>query len=224
MTAQEAPAVSVPAPPTRPGLGSRVDAALYGPVLLLGELRGMRRRRAALLGEARGRVLEIGAGTGLNLRHYPDDLDDLVLTEPDPGMAARLRRTVGRSGRRAAVVEAGAGALPAADGSVDTVVSTMVLCTVPDPLAAVREIARVLAPGGRLLFCEHVLAADERTVRRQHRFADAWAGFASGCRCDRDLLAVIRGTLDVDRVDVETWRGMPVLVHPLVVGSARPRG
>ena len=96
----------------RPVLGARLDAAIYEPFLLLGEVRGMRRRRAEVVGAARGRVLEIGAGTGLNLRHYPAGLDELLLSEPDPGMAERLRRTVRRAGSGARVVQAGAQDLP----------------------------------------------------------------------------------------------------------------
>jgi len=206
--------------PARPTLGERFSAAIYDPILLLGELRGMRRRRAGLLATARGRVLEIGAGTGLNLGHYPAGLDELVLTEPDPGMAERLRAAVRRSGRPATVVEAGAQELPVADASVDTVVSTMVLCTVPEPAAALREIARVLRPGGRLLFAEHVLSGRPRAAARQHRYADAWERFAMGCRCDRDLLAGIRAVLEPAEVTEVTWWGMPSLVHPMVVGVA----
>jgi SAM-dependent methyltransferase len=207
----------------RPVLGARLDAAIYEPFLLLGEVRGMRRRRAEVVGAARGRVLEIGAGTGLNLRHFPAGLDELLLSEPDPGMAERLRRTVRRAGSGARVVQAGAQDLPLPDASVDTVVSTMVLCTVPHPDAALAEVARVLRPEGRLLFCEHVLSTDERRARRQRRWADAWAGVASGCRCDRALLDRIGAALDVEHVRHDTWRGMPGLVHPLVVGAARPR-
>lgn len=208
----------------RPGPGARLDAAVYGPFLLLGEVRGMRRRRAELVGAADGRVVEIGAGTGLNLPHYPAGLDDLLLTEPDPGMAERLRRAVQRTGSTARVVQAGAQELPLPDASVDTVVSTMVLCTVPDPDAALAEVVRVLRPGGRLLFCEHVLSGDARRARRQQRWAGAWAAFASGCRCDRALLDRIAAVLDVEDLRRDTWRGMPGLVHPLVVGAARPRG
>ncbi len=207
---------------TRPSWGARANAAVYDPFLHLGELRGMRARRAELVAGARGRVLEVGAGTGLNLPHYPAGLASLLLTEPDPGMAARLRRRVRRSGRTAAVVEAGADLLPVADSSIDTVVSTMVLCTVPDPAAALREITRVLRPDGRLLFCEHVLSDDPRLARRQRRRADAWAGFAAGCRCDRSLLDEIAAVLLLDVLTTARWRGMPALVHPLVLGSARP--
>ena len=177
----------------RPGLGARVDAAIYEPFLLLGEVRGMRRRRAEVVGAARGRVLEIGAGTGLNLRHYPAGLDELLLTEPDPGMTERLRRTVRRAGSGARVLQAGAQELPLPDASVDTVVSTMVLCTVPDPDAALAEIARVLRPGGRLLFCEHGLAPDRQVARFQRRIEPVWSSMAGGCRLTREVLVELEG-------------------------------
>lgn len=208
----------------RPGVVERANAAIYEPFLWLGEVRGMRRRRAELLGRARGRVLEIGAGTGLNLPHYRSELDELVLTEPDPGMSARLRTRTRRSGREVTVVEAEAELLPLPDASVDTVVSTMVLCTVPDPGAALREISRVLRPGGRFLFCEHVLSSSDRAARWQRRLAGPWAAVAMGCRCDRPLLAEIGRVLALEDVARSTWRGMPALVHPLVIGSARRPG
>ncbi len=208
---------------TRGSSRQRVMSAIYDPFLWLGEVRGMRRRRADLLARAHGQVMEIGAGTGLNLPHYPAGLDRLVLTEPDPAMAARLRSRVRRSGRTAAVVEAPADRLPVADGSIDTVVSTMVLCTVPDPAAALAEIARVLSPEGRLLFCEHVLSHSDKAAAHQRRWADPWAAFAMGCRCDRELLQDIGAALTLDDVAESAWRGMPTHMRPLVIGSARGR-
>lgn len=204
--------------------GSRFTAALYDPFLSLGERRGMRARRRRLLSAARGRVLEIGAGTGLNLSHYPDQIDDLVLVEPSEPMADRLERRRSKLGRTAQIVVAPAEALPFEDGSFDTVVSTMVLCTVFDLEGSLREIQRVLRPGGRLLFCEHVRSDSGRLARWQDRLADAWAGFADGCRCNRDTLATISSHLEVVTVDRARWRGMPPLVHPLVLGEATVPG
>jgi ubiquinone/menaquinone biosynthesis C-methylase UbiE len=203
-----------------PTLWSRLGASIYDPFLALGERRGMRERRERLLRGARGTVLEIGAGTGLNLAHYPGKLDTLVLTEPVDPMARRLESRVGRSGVQASVVRAGAESLPIATGSVDTVVSTLVLCTVPDPDAALSEIRRVLRPSGRLLFCEHVRADSTRRSRWQNRLAGPWRAFADGCRCNQDTLALIERVLKVDRLERDDWRGMPGVVRPLILGEA----
>src|SRR6476620_8903207 len=120
----------------------RTFALLYDPFCWLGEIAGMRGRRRELLGSARGRVVEIGAGTGLNVAHYPDGIGELVLTEPDAAMRRRLARRLQRHGRVAQLVDAPAEHLPIADASVDTVVSTFVLCTVADPERTLSEIAR----------------------------------------------------------------------------------
>src|SRR5689334_5910296 len=125
----------------------RIGAAIYDPFLAAGERQGMAARRAALLSRARGEVLEVGAGTGLNVGHYPDAVTRLVLTEPVAPMARRLRsRAARRPGTE--VVQARAEDLPVPSASVDTVVSTMVLCTVEDVDAALAEVVRVLRPGG----------------------------------------------------------------------------
>jgi ubiquinone/menaquinone biosynthesis C-methylase UbiE len=203
------------------GAWSRFAAAVYDPFLALGEHRGMRTRRRRLLEQAHGRVLEIGAGTGLNLPHYPEGLDELVLSEPLDPMARRLESRLRRSGVRGSVLRAGAEALPLATDSVDMVVSTMVLCTVPDPAAVLDEIRRVLRRGGRLLFCEHVRSDSTRLARRQRRLAGLWAAFADGCRCDQDTLGLIERALQIERVEREEWHGMPGLVRPLIVGEAR---
>jgi len=158
----------------------RVFALLYNPFLWLGEIAGMRSRRSALLGNARGRVVEIGAGTGLNLAHYPDEVDELVLTEPDASMRRKLTRRLQRNGRVARIVGAPAERLPLADASVDTVVSTLVLCTVPDPERTLSEIARVLRPGGQLLFLEHVRASSRFLAACQDFLYRPWRGFAGG--------------------------------------------
>jgi SAM-dependent methyltransferase len=200
--------------------GSRFTAALYDPFLWLGERLGMGARRRELLAGARGAVLEIGAGTGLNLRHYPAGLEELVLVEPGDAMADRIDLARAPHGVPTRLVRAPAEQLPFADASFDTVVSTLVLCTVSDPARAVSEAARVLRPGGRLLFCEHVAA--ESGVRRalQRRSVRPWAAFADGCRCDRTTLQTIEAQMRVGSVRRGSWRGMPAIVKPLVWGSA----
>ncbi|WP_267239215.1 class I SAM-dependent methyltransferase [Nocardioides agariphilus] len=181
----------------------------------------MSRLREEVLSSARGDVLEVGAGTGLNLGHYPTGLRRLVLTEPVSPMADRLRR---RADDHAAVevVQAAAEQLPFENASFDTVVSTLVLCTVHNVEASLSEVARVLKPGGRLLFIEHVRAADETLARRQARWAGAWSAFAMGCRCDRDTLGSIRAQFDVGEHSTAAWHGMPSIVRPLVLGVAVP--
>ena len=195
-------------------------AHLYEPSLWLGERSGMRARRHQLLQCARGTTLEIGSGTGLNVPHYPATVGELILTEPDPGMRERLRERVDRHRPGAQIVFDRAGALGLGDDTVDTVVSTLVLCTVDDPMPALREIARVLRPGGQFLFIEHVRSQSPRLARWQDRLERPWRWFASGCRCNRDTLALI-GTAGF-AVDAQqaTWRGSPPPVRPLIVGRA----
>jgi ubiquinone/menaquinone biosynthesis C-methylase UbiE len=208
---------SVGAAPSR---WERLVSGVYDQFLWLGERRGMRRRRANLLRGATGRTLEIGAGTGLNLPHYPAEVDELLLTEPSAPMAEALRRRAARTDRPATVLSASAEDLPVPNASVDTVVSTLVLCTVPDTAAALAEVARVLRPGGRFLFCEHVLSDSEVLAGVQQWLARPWAAFAIGCRCDRSILDDITATLRLDRIEHGAWRGMPPVVRPLVIGSA----
>jgi ubiquinone/menaquinone biosynthesis C-methylase UbiE len=182
---------------------------------------GVREQRSEFLAGARGRCLEIGAGTGLNLDRWPE-VDELVLSEPDPHMAARLRRKLEASGHDAEVAQAPAERLPFPDGRFDTVALTYVLCTVPDPPAALREIDRVLAPGGRLLFLEHVRSPDPRVARWQDRLHGAWYLFGNGCHCNRDTLAAIDASpLELERCERGEVPGAVPLVRPMVTGAAR---
>jgi ubiquinone/menaquinone biosynthesis C-methylase UbiE len=199
---------------------ARVFAAVYDPSLWIGERAGMRRRRHDLLTQASGRTLEIGSGTGLNLVHYPDDLDDLVLAEPDPSMRKRLENAVRRSKHSAQVIDARAEQLPFGDASFDTVVSTLVLCTVDAPDVALREIRRVLRPGGQLLFIEHVRSDSPTLARWQDRLARPWQRLAEGCRCNRATLELIDAC--GFRLDAHpaAWRAMPPIIRPLSVGRA----
>ncbi len=197
-----------------------VASHAYDAFLAWGEHRGMAERRAALLAGAHGTVVEIGAGTGSNLAAYPP-VDRLLLSEPSPSMRSHLARRLAGQAATAVVLDAASESLPVPTGSVDTVVSTMVLCTVPDLDAALTEIVRVLRVGGRLLFIEHVAAPEQTALRRwQERLVRPWAVFAMGCRCNRDVLGAISHHLTVDRVEPDTWRGMPPVVRPLIVGEA----
>lgn len=206
--------------------GSAFSAALYDPFLALGEKRGMKARRQRLLSQATGAVIEVGAGTGLNAGHYSADLERLVLCEPEEHMAERLGRRVEDLGVDAEVVRAAAEVLPFDDASFDTVTGTLVLCTVQDPVAALSEIRRVLRPGGRFLFAEHVRADDgSRLAKWQDRMRGPWAAFADGCTCNQRTLELIEAAgLTVENVEHENWRSVPPLVRPLVVGSASNSG
>ena len=194
----------------------RIFAAGYDRFMAATEDAGLRDARREVLAGARGRVLEIGAGTGANVDLYPAAVSELVLTEPEEPMARRLRSRAGG----ARVVVAPAEALPFDDDSFDTVVCTLVLCTVRDPDGAIAEIRRVLAPGGRLLLVEHVRADDPGLAKWQDRLLPLHRRFAHGCHPNRDTAALLeRGGF---AVDVEGWRlpKAPKYVRPAIRGSA----
>ena len=202
---------------------ARAFALLYDPFLWVGERAGLRAHREELLSRARGCTVEIGGGTGLNLPYYPDDLDELVLIEPDAAMRVRLEQRLARSSRRARLVDAGAERLPFADGSVDTVVSTFVLCTVEAPDLALREIARVLRPDGQLLFIEHVRSESPTLAYWQDRLAGPWRRLAQGCRCNRATAElIVTCGLELEHLSEASWQAMPPIVRPLIAGQARP--
>src|SRR5262249_20676108 len=160
-----------------------IFARFYDRLIAGTEKAGLAEMRSTLLRDASGRTLELGAGTGANLDGYTDAVTELVLAEPDPHMASRLRERLQEEGTAAgnpSVIEAAAEDLPFDDGSFDTVVATLVLCTVQDPDRAVSEIRRVLVEGGKLLFLEHVRSDSKRLARWQDRLERPWGFFAGG--------------------------------------------
>ncbi len=202
----------------------RLFAAGYDRGLKATEEAGLRRMRVELLDGAGGRVLEIGAGTGVNLGLYPEAVTDLVMTEPDPHMAKRLRAKATTAGSVATIVEAPAERLPFGDAEFDFAVAMLVLCTVPDPIAAVAELARVLKPGGRLLFVEHVRSRHPDLARWQDRLERPWRFLADGCHCNRDTLAMLSASrFELGAVAHDRTPKAPPIVRPLVHGEARLR-
>jgi ubiquinone/menaquinone biosynthesis C-methylase UbiE len=196
-------------------------AAIYDRFLHSTEEAGLAEDREQLLARATGATLELGAGTGLNLEHYPKTLSRLVLTEPEDHMAKRLRQRAFELRPEAEVIEAPAEHLPVPDSSFDTVVSTLVLCTVPNQAASLSEVARVLKPGGRLLFLEHVRSDDERIARWQDRLHRPWRFLGAGCNCNRDTEASIRRHLEIEGVQHAEMPKAPSFVRPMILGSAR---
>jgi ubiquinone/menaquinone biosynthesis C-methylase UbiE len=202
-------------------LYGRLFARFYDRAMAASEAAGLTEHRTALLAEATGRVLELGAGTGLNLGRYPARVEELVLTEPEEAMLARLQSRAAARRPPATAVRAPAEQLPFADASFDTVVSTLTFCTVRDLPAALAEVRRVLVPGGRLLFLEHVRAEDPRTARLQDRLAPLWRRIGHGCHCNRDTLAAIEtARFAVQHVDRSRFPKAPRILRPLITGVA----
>jgi ubiquinone/menaquinone biosynthesis C-methylase UbiE len=180
----------------------------------------MRDERRQLLAAAEGATIEIGAGTGLNVQHYPDAVTRLVLTEPDRHMLARLGRRVDALSPAAEIVDAKADQLPFPDATFDTAVVTLVLCSVPDQRAALQEIARVLKPNGRLLFLEHVRSDDPKVAKWQDRVRPLYNLF--DCNPNRATLAAIEASpLEVESVRHGEVPKAPKVERPMIVGTAR---
>ena len=201
-------------------LRTKLFALTYDRQMAKTEKAGLRALRQRLLAGASGDVLEIGAGTGANLPCYGPGVTSLTLTEPQPPMLRRLERAASARGSAVTVLRAPAEDLPFDDHTFDMVVATLVLCGVDDQPRALRELRRVLRPGGQLLFLEHVRAEDARTARLQDRMN--WLNrIVVCCDCNRPTLDSIKtaGFTITQLTDTALPRA-PKFVRPAVLGTA----
>lgn len=184
-------------------------------------------QREWVLKQVRGQVLEVGFGSGLNLPYYPREVRTLSAVEPHTGMRNRAMKRIAKSGRTVSVIARGIDKKQfLADGSFDTIVSTWTMCTIADPAAALKEIYRLLKPGGRFLFVEHGLAPDREVVKWQRRFNGITRKWGGGCHLDRDIEAILRGSkLEIEKLEKfylsglirsgsYTYRGVAVRERP----------
>ena len=202
------------------GLRSRFFAFTYDRFSKGSEKAGLAEMRRRLLAGASGDVLEIGGGTGANLGYYLAGVASLTITEPEPPMLKRLERKAREQNSKATVLRAPAEDLPFEDASFDAVVSTLVLCGVDDQPRAVRELRRVLRPGGRLIFIEHVRSDDPRVAKMQNRM-NPLNRFMVCCDCNRPTLETIRSAgFGVTALEQTELPKAPPFVRPLIVGTA----
>jgi ubiquinone/menaquinone biosynthesis C-methylase UbiE len=186
--------------------------------------RGVARHRRDLLTGLSGRVIEVGAGNGLNFAHYPDGVTSVLAVEPETHLRRIAQQAAGRASVPIEVVDGLAERLPADDGSCDAVVTSLVLCSVPDPDTALAEMLRVLRPGGQLRFFEHV-RADSAVAYRVQRLLDAtiWPVLGGGCHASRDTVARIERagfvTEGVARLGYADTR-IPFPAAPQILGTA----
>jgi ubiquinone/menaquinone biosynthesis C-methylase UbiE len=185
---------------------------------------GMGERRARLLSGLTGAVVELGCGNGLNFARYPATVARVLAVEPDPYLRRLAERAAAQAPVPIEVVDAVAEHIPADDGTFDAAVASLMLCSVPDQHAALREVHRVLKPGGQLRFLEHVRAAGPGLARVQQAVdATVWPRFFGGCHTGRDTAAAIgrAGFIlgEVDRFDFPPG-GLPVPARPHIIGTA----
>jgi ubiquinone/menaquinone biosynthesis C-methylase UbiE len=180
----------------------------------------IRANRQKLLAAAGGRVLEVGAGTGFNLPHYPVGLAELTLTDELEGMLRRAERRAREAGRRVASRQAAVESLPFEDGSFDTVVGSLLLCSVDNQDRALAEIRRVLKPDGQYLFLEHVRSSDPKVAHSQDRWESVWKVIAMGCHPNRDTLPRIESVFTVAELEQSELPLGPKIVRPYVLGRA----
>ncbi len=185
------------------------DHWVLPPVLdLVMRQRQLAKYRREVVAAASGRVLEVGVGSGLNFPLYGKQVEVIFGIDPSPRLLAIARRRAAAAGTRADLLLGSAAAIPLADSTVDTVVLTWTLCSIPEPLTALREMRRVLKPDGRLLFVEHGLSPEPGVVRWQHRLTPMWRHIAGGCHLDRKMDDLIRSAgFDLKDLRTEYARG-----------------
>jgi ubiquinone/menaquinone biosynthesis C-methylase UbiE len=201
-------------------LRARFFALTYDRQMARAERAGLAEFRARLLAGAAGRVLEIGGGTGANLPCYGPAVEELTITEPQPAMLRRLERKAHQEAPAAQVLRAPAEDLPFEDGAFDVAVSTLVLCGVDDQPRALRELRRVLRPGGQFLFLEHLRSDDPRLARLQDRMN--WLNrLVVCCDCNRPTLSSIQEAgFTVTHLEHTRLPKAPKFVGPAIMGSA----
>jgi ubiquinone/menaquinone biosynthesis C-methylase UbiE len=179
--------------------------------------------RARVIGAAEGRVLEIGIGSGLNLPFYRNSREIIGL-EPSPRLIAMARRAAERASTPVTLIEGSASAIPVDDRSIDTVVTTWTLCTIPDAARALSEMERVLKPSGRLLFVEHGMAPEPRVRSWQNWLTPAWKRISGGCHLNRPIKLMIEAAhFNFERLETGYMPGLRPMAF-LYQGSARPAG
>ena len=202
------------------GVRSRFFACTYDRFSKGMEEAGLAEMRRNLIQGASGDVLEIGGGTGANLSYYAAGVESLTITEPERPMLKRLERKVREQNSDATILRAPAEDLPFEDASFDTVVSTLVLCGVDDQPRAVRELRRVLRPGGRLIFIEHVRSDDARVAKMQDRM-NPLNRFVVCCDCNRPTLDTVRSAgFAVTKLEQTELPKAPPFARPLIIGTA----
>lgn len=202
------------------GLRGSLFAMVYDRQMAKTEKAGLAAWRRDLIADAHGDVIEIGAGTGRNAALYGPSVTSLTLTEPEKPMLRRLEKRALTEAPNATVLGAPAEDLPFDDDTFDVAVSTLVLCGVDDQQRALRQLRRVLRPGGTLLFIEHVRADDAALARRQDRM-NGVNRFVVGCDCNRPTLDSIEAAgFTVTRLEHQTMPKAPPFVRPLIVGTA----
>jgi ubiquinone/menaquinone biosynthesis C-methylase UbiE len=179
--------------------------------------------RNRVVSAAQGRVLEIGIGSGLNLPFYSQNVARVIGLDPSPKLLSMARRSGGMYSGRCEFIEGSAEAIPLQNESVDTVVTTWTLCSIPDAHCALREMHRVLKPGGRLLFVEHGRAPDQSVRWWQDRLTPMWKRLGGGCHLNRAIKDLIEGAgFQFDRVETGYMPG-PKPMAFMYEGSARLR-
>jgi len=201
-------------------LRRRFFALTYDRQVAKVERAGLGELRQKLLADASGRVLEVGSGTGANLPYYGPGVESLTVTEPEPAMLRRLEQRVREQAPKAKVVRAPAEQLPFEDDTFDVAVSTLVLCGVDDQARALGELRRVLRPGGRLIFIEHVRSDEPGLARWQDRL-NGLNKFVACCDCNRRTLDSISAAgFEVTQVEHTSLQKVPPFVRPLIAGTA----
>ena len=177
----------------RDGVVNFYDRWILPPILdLVMRQSQLEKYRREVVAAASGRVLEVGVGSGLNFPLYGKQVENVFGIDPSPRLLAIARRRADAAGVNAELLQGSATEIPVADNMIDTVVMTWTLCSIGDPLAALREMRRVLKPGGKLLFVEHGLSPEPGVKRWQHRLTPIWCHIAGGCHLDRKMDDLIR--------------------------------